>query len=127
MTQVGDMFNTSLRARVDALRAELAAHVRAAPAGIGNARPIGAAREMAWWPAALGRPDVTGGQNDLRYAWFAPAGRLVVDRAGVVTTYDTRPHHITGVAQAQDPRGTRLTFSTADGAVDLASLPVVRE
>ena len=123
MTQVGDIFNESLRARVDALCTELAQHVQP---GRGSTIPAtGIAREPQWWPDSLPWPDITGGQNDVRYAWFAAARRLVVERDGRVTLYDTGEHRITGVAQSQDTGHRGLTFSTARGPLDVDSLPVV--
>jgi hypothetical protein len=85
MIMVGDMFNSSLKARVDALCNELASLLDRQPAlgpvpeqlqsqvqrgggvslfvaGSGSANP--------WWPAELGNPASTGAQNDLRYAFF---------------------------------------------------------
>jgi hypothetical protein len=125
MTQVGDMFNAALRARVDALCTELARHVELR--GAATWPPTGVAREPQWWPDSLPWPDVTGVQNDVRYAWFAAARRLVVERDGRVTLYDTGDHRITGVAQSQDARHRGLAFSTERGPLDVNSLPVVEK
>lgn len=120
MTQVSDMFNAALRTRVDALCAELAAHVRASPSRARESRPADT-----WWPAALGEPNAAGGQGDVAYAWFAPAKRLALREAGTVTLYDTADHVITGVAQVQHSGGRRITFSTNAGPVQLELLRVV--
>ena len=126
MTQVGDMFNTALRSRVDALCSELAGLV-GADTSTDTAAGTSASAER-WWPASLGSPDAGGGQNDIRYAWFARSRRLAVERAGVVTLYDTGSRQITGVAQAQQSGAVgTLTFSSSEGPVDVASLPVVTD
>ena len=76
-----------------------------------------------WWPASLGVPDTSGAQDGLRYAWFADARRLVIDDDGRVTAYDTGDHRIHGVAQQQGDRRS-LSFTSQDGDVDVASLPL---
>jgi hypothetical protein len=132
MVQVGDMFNATLRARVDALCAELAAHVLANPAGAsssgGRSAPPAPSPGDTWWPAALGSPDAAGGQNDVAYAWFAASRRLAIRRDGRVTLHDTGDHRITGVAQAQGSGVPgRLGFTTPGGTIDVASLARVSQ
>src|SRR5664279_5225622 len=71
MTMVGDMFNPGLQATVSGICAELSALLAA-----GEVLVQPAAREPGafggyggdWWPAALGRPSTSGGQNDTAYA-----------------------------------------------------------
>jgi hypothetical protein len=77
-----------------------------------------------WWPAELGSPNGSGGQNNVRYAYFANARRLAIDVGGNVTVYDTLDHQIGGVSQQQGIGGS-VTLSSQYGTVDVASLPVV--
>jgi hypothetical protein len=77
-----------------------------------------------WWPADLQWPNSTGAQNNVRYAYFAQARRLVIDLAGTVTVYDTLDHQIGGFSQQQSGSGT-LGFSSQYGLIDVASLPVI--
>ena len=130
MTMVGDMFNSALKARVEALCADLAgifesepelgrASGASAPASAEAAAPGGA-----WWPAGLPAPESTGAQNDVRYAWFSAPRRLAIERAGRVTVYDTLDHRIAGFAQQQSDTST-LSFTSQHGTVDVARLPVV--
>jgi len=77
-----------------------------------------------WWPAELGQPNSSGGQNDIRYAYFGHANRLAVDMGGTVTVYDTGDHVISGVSQQQG-NGWTLTFSSQYGTVPVNSLRVV--
>ena len=77
-----------------------------------------------WWQAELGRPNSTGAQNGVRYAYFAVARRLAIELNGRVTVYDTLDHQITGFSQQQS-RGGSLTFSSQHGLVDVASLRVL--
>ena len=77
------------------------------------------------WPAELGQPSSSGGQNDSRYAVFPHVSRLAIDRGGQVTVYDTLDHNIGGVQQQQGgPSGT-LSFSSQRGTFTVDSLPVV--
>jgi hypothetical protein len=130
MSMVGDMFNTQLKAKLDALCSDIAAHLETAESASGI-RPGGdevsyrsRTRSDDWWPAGLGRPGAVGAQNDLRYAVFAETRRLVIDDRGTVSVYDTGSHRIFGVAQAQSANRT-LTFISQDGLVRIADLPKV--
>ena len=78
-----------------------------------------------WWPEELGQPDTSGGQNDLRYAYFAGPHRLAVSRAGKVTLYDTAEHQVSGVQQHQGGEQSDLTFSTKNGTIPLSQLKTV--
>jgi hypothetical protein len=130
MSMVGDMFNKPLNAKLDALCSDLAAHLEASPA-IDGTRSVGdevSFRSMSgsadWWPAGLGRPGAVGSQNDLRYAVFRDARRLVIDDHGSISVHDTGSHRIFGVAQAQSGDQT-LSFTSQDGLVRVTDLPKV--
>jgi hypothetical protein len=127
MSMVGDMFNRQLKAKLDALCSDIAAHLDASPAADGT-RSVGdevSYRSMSgspdWWPAGLGRPGAVGAQNNLRYAVFPDTRRLVIDDQGATTVYDTGSHRIFGVAQAQSSDQT-LSFTSHDGLVRVADL-----
>ncbi|MGS0742858.1 SHOCT domain-containing protein [Glaciimonas sp. GG7] len=77
-----------------------------------------------WWPADLRWPNSTGVQNDVRYAYFAQARRLVIEVHGKVTVYDTLDHQIGGFSQQQSYGGS-LSFNSQYGLIDVGSLPVV--
>ena len=77
-----------------------------------------------WWPGDLGTPSTSGAQNGLRYAFFHGERRLVVDREGQLTVYDTGDHDIGGVAQA-DSGARTVKFMSQHGEVRLDDLPVV--
>jgi hypothetical protein len=130
MSMVGDMFNTQLKGKLDALCTDIAAHLHAFPAAGGerSAAEDVSYRSMAgsadWWPAGLGRPGAVGAQNNLRYAVFPETRRLVIDDQGATTVYDTGSHRIFGVAQAQSSDQT-LSFISQDGLVMVADLPKV--
>ena len=80
----------------------------------------------AWWPDGYGSPAAAGGQNDVRYAWFADKRRLLVDVAGYVATYDTADHKISGIAQSQGD-GSHIVFSSQHGPIALESLRAVED
>lgn len=130
MTMVGDMFNPGLQATVSGVCSELSAllaagdvlvsppeRTAAAEAGFG---PFGGG----WWPAELGRPSTSGGQNDGAYAYFPRPRRLAIRHGTAVTLYDTGDHSISGVQQQQGGRGS-LEFSSQFGSFTVDTLPIV--
>ena len=147
MTMVGSMSDHALKARVQGLCDELAAHLREhggsssshAPGGHqsqvqggsggGSTKPAagGAAgqqqRRSRWWPDELGEPASTGAQDDTRYAAFPDARRLVVQAGGRTTVYDTGDHRISGFSQQQGGVSS-ATFTSQHGTVRLADLRV---
>jgi hypothetical protein len=74
-----------------------------------------------WWPADLGMAGSTGGQNNLRYAYFPAARRLAVDINGQVAVYDTGQHQIGGFSQQQSGDQS-ITFTSQFGLVRVADL-----
>ena len=71
-----------------------------------------------WWPGDLGQPAASGGQNDVRYAFFPDRRRLAVEQDGQVALYDSGDHRIAGVSQSRS-RGQPLAFTTEKGEVTL--------
>lgn len=126
MVMVGDMFNADLKAKVDALCADLASAVR--EGHLFEAEPESTAaffaQSTADWPEALGHPASQGAQNDMRYAYFPEKQRLAVAQGGRVTVYDTAGYLISGFGQAQGG-GQTLTFSSQHGTMPLNTLAVV--
>jgi hypothetical protein len=126
MTMVGDMFNGGLQATVSGLCSELSSLLNSqqvfAPAAQGGG---GMAPGNDWWPADLGHPSSSGGQNDGRYAYFPGARRLAISRNGQITVYDTLDHSIGGVQQQQGGSSGSLSFSSQFGTFGVESLPVV--
>ena len=98
MTMVGDMFNHALKARVNGLCVELSQLLAQQPF---LAESTGGEESGRWWPAHFGAPAATGGQNQVRYAYFPSMRRLVVERNSRLSVYDTLDHQIGGVAQQQ--------------------------
>ena len=131
MSMVGDMFNTQLKSKLDALCTEIVAHLTAPEVGGSDvsSKPEevsyrSEATSPAWWPNGLGHPAAVGGQNDLRYAVFPETRRLVIDDRGMISTYDTGNHRIFGVAQAQSSERT-LSFTSQSGLVKVTDLTKV--
>lgn len=77
-----------------------------------------------WWPSDLGEPSSTGAQNDMRYAFFPDKHRLLIERDGRRTLYDSADHKISGVAQ-QGGGERSVTFSSQHGPVKLGDLKAV--
>jgi hypothetical protein len=119
MTMIGDMFNNYLKGRVDNLCSELARLSYNQPGLF-----VEIAAQPNWWGPDLKFPNTSGGQNGMRYAYFAQARRLAIESNGQVIIYDTLDHSIGGVSQQQSG-GYSVTFSSQYGYVDLSRLPVV--
>jgi hypothetical protein len=138
MTQIGDMFNTALKAKVDAACRDLADLVGGESAGRFQRQVQGAddaafdrdiqsatsPRSTHWWPGDFGAPASSGAQNDMRYACFPDRRRLVIEKNGRVTVYDTGEHRLTGFSQQQS-HGQDLAFSGPDGTVGIDRFRVV--
>ena len=132
MTMVGEMFNTSLKSKLDAVCTELAAYV-AQTASTDQSRSRddpevsyrAVRQDSDWWPVNFGTPSAIGAQNDLQYAVFPGTRRLAIKDGEHIEIYDTGNHRIFGVAQAQSVDQT-LTFTSQDGLVRVKDLPKVR-
>jgi hypothetical protein len=137
MTMVGDMFNSRLQGTVSGLCAELSSllaseQVFAPPPQPSGGNFVGSNMlnspmlgSNGWWPAELGSPSSSGGQNESRYAYFPQQRRLAVNRNGQVSVYDTLDHQIGGVQQQQGgPYGSQ-SFTSQFGTFTVESLPVV--
>lgn len=126
MVMVGDMFNTDLKTKVNALCADLASALHDGHLFAKTAESTTAffAPRASDWPEELGHPASQGAQNDMRYAYFPQKQRLAVAQGGRVTVYDTAGHHISGFGQAQGD-GQTLTFSSQHGTLAVTVLAVV--
>jgi hypothetical protein len=134
MTMVGDMFNSGLQSTVAGLCSELSGllnsqqmFVPAPPPSVSGGAGGGGMGGFgnAWWPADLGHPSSSGGQNDARYAYFPQSRRLAILRNGQTTIHDTLDHQIGGVQQQQGGNSGSLSFSSQFGTFTVDSLPVV--
>jgi hypothetical protein len=72
-----------------------------------------------WWPPELGDPSTSGSANDVRYAYFPEKHRLVIERGGKRTLFDTADYQLSGALQSSP--GT-LSFSSQRGPVDVDAL-----
>jgi hypothetical protein len=121
MTMVSDMFNHSLKNTVNNLCGELSNIL--ANHQVFQPLPPGAGGNH-WWPGDLGSPSSSGSQNNIRYAFFPAARRLVVQRDGQVSVFDTMDHQIGGVSQQQGG-GSSLKFTSQYGMLSTLNLPLV--
>lgn len=135
MTMVGDMFNTALKAKVDAVCSELSDLLGTNPFGVaaGSSSSQSGASVFApqtggrigqWWPGDLGLPAATGSQNSMRYAYFPDKRRLAIDIGGGVELFDTLDHSIQGFGQQQSGDAS-IRFTSQHGLVAVDSLPRV--
>jgi hypothetical protein len=124
MTMVGNMFDNALKARVDALCGELAQLLTTTPVFPASTTDSQVGFTSAsWWPADLGVPSASGGQNDTRYAIFPSTQRLAIQINGVTKVFDTGKHHIGGVQQQQGTGYGSASFTSQLGTFDVSSLP----
>jgi hypothetical protein len=136
MTMVGDMFNNSLKAKVDAICSEVAQLMRQAEAlyppsalssrtqsqGDSTSLFVAGGSSRNWWPDGLGQAASSGAQNRMRYAWFPETRRLAIDQGdGRVRVYDTADHSIGGFSQQQSGDQS-LSFTSQHGLVKLSQL-----
>ena len=119
MLMLSDLFNHNLKNRVDNLCYELS-NLMASD----NRLLKETAQSKNWWPEGLGIANATGGQNTMRYAYFANEQRLAIDTNGEVWVYDTLDHQIGGFSQQQGLGGS-IQLNSQYGTVNLNSLPVV--
>lgn len=120
-TMIGDMFNHSLKTKVEQLCDELAQQVDQQKL----IEPAGRLSED-WWPGDLGRPASAGSQNGEAYAFFREPRRLAVRDADGIRVYETGDHRIGGVSQRQGS-GRDLVFTSQHGLVRLADLDRAEE
>ena len=109
-------------------------HVALTPTGVAKVEPMKPMKPMEpmkpmdfgpkWWPEDLGEPNTSGGQNDVKYAFFGDKHRLVVQKDGKTTVYDSGDHRVSGVQQQQGGSSS-LAFTSQHGTVDLSALTVV--
>ncbi len=131
MLMLGDMFNNSLKAKVEKLIGDVLIAmpdlplVAAGKAGLPDMFGAGL-----WWPKSLGTPTASGTQNAMRYAYFADANRLAVKIGETVFIYDTGDYRITGVSQQQASSSGvdehTILFSSPRGNFDLTHLKRVQ-
>lgn len=134
MTMVGDMFNHSLKNTVNNLCGELSQLIysydifekQSPNTNIGTGANLQGQTYGIWWPSEFGSPSSSGGQNNMRYAYFPPpVRRLVIEVDGNKTIYDTLDHQISGVSQQQSGSGYTFQLSSQFGYVDIRNLPLI--
>lgn len=130
MMMIGDMFNHTLKYKVNNICVELSQliqshqliQVQETPSFEKSA--FQTSNQGNWWPSEFGSPSASGAQNNLRYAYFANSQRLVIDMDGQITVYDTLNHQIGGVSQQQGSN-TSLCFTSQYGTINISQLPIV--
>jgi len=123
MSMIGDMFNTPLRAKFEAVMEDLAEALRSGRLSSGRgARDGGPSESGQWWPSEFGSPSTVGAQNSVRYAFFPKTRRLVIEEDGRRSIYDTGDHRISGVSLQQHGGSRSLAFRSQHGPVRLDEL-----
>jgi hypothetical protein len=125
MTMVGNMFDNALKARVDTLCGELSQLLSSTPVFVASGAQSqyqSGFTSANWWPADLGVPSASGGQNGARYAVFPSTRRLAIQVNGVTKVFDTGEHQINGVQQQQSGGPGSVTFTSQFGTFSVESL-----
>lgn len=122
MMMIGDMFNDGLKWRVGALLSELSQHREPEPTAMPQGGGGGFASSGNWWPEGFGFPASSGSQNDMAYAWFPNAGKLLVKINGDVFAFDTGNLTIYGVQQQQGGGIGSVVLNTSNGPMGLLGL-----
>jgi hypothetical protein len=127
MSMVGDMFNDATKAKLNGVLQDLADALRRGDilTEEPNVERVQSGTGRSDWPDEFGPASTTGNQNDMRYAFFPSARRLIIEDGEKRTIYDTGEHNITGVSQQQSSDRT-LTFRSHLGAVTIADLRIVK-
>lgn len=130
LLMIGQLGNAELQARVGLLAEALrqAAHAQAGERTPPSRPPAALAGLVGlaapWWPADMGQPAASGGQGDVRYAFFPALRRLAVLAGGALTLYDTLDHQVYGVSQQQG-HSASLQFTSQRGMFTVDALPIV--
>ena len=133
MIMLGDMFNNTMKGRVNHLCQMISTTLVEQPGILfDNNRNLSKATQasdftmggVSWWPSEFGSPNATGSQNNMRYAYFSSIRRLVVETNLLISVYDTRDHQINGIAQQQG-MDSSIVFSSQNGSVRLESLLLI--
>jgi 4-diphosphocytidyl-2C-methyl-D-erythritol kinase len=119
MVMVGDMFNNSLKTKVQQLCEELATVARSLPEEEKSSFASGI--------TGSGSATFKGSQNSSHYAYYAAEKRLMIEHDGKRTFYDTTGYPLTGVQQSQSGIEKRLTFTYPGGTVWLNDLKTVQD
>ncbi len=137
MVMVSDMSNSRLKMVVDNLCRELTVIMNSelypageqqqqqSQAGTAGQKRASSTIGQRWWPEELGMPSAQGGQNEIRYAYFADKRRLVLDINGKIAIYDTHNHHITSISQQQGSSIRTILFTSQDGTFEISHLSLV--
>ncbi|MBF0313108.1 MAG: hypothetical protein HQK50_00790 [Oligoflexia bacterium] len=124
MVMIGDMFNSSLKAKVISLASDLATIYRDGGHGsaisscdsCGGAQAIASVAPMGGGDSFMNFPSMSGGQNGLSYEYYPGKAELLVTlRDGQRYLYSTKGMEITGVSQKTDALGSALLLQLNNG------------
>jgi hypothetical protein len=87
-------------------------------------KPVSDSKATRWWPDEMGEAASSGCSDGWRYAYFPRAHRLLLERHGELTTYDTGLHQFRGALKAHGAGGM-LSFTSQRGSVTLDELKII--
>jgi hypothetical protein len=83
-------------------------------------KPMEFSHPSPWWAEELGKPNATGSQDQVQYAYFRDARRLLLREQGRMSIYDTGGYQIQGISQASDIAHARML--TDQGPLEISRL-----
>jgi hypothetical protein len=106
MVMISDMFNNSLKNKVNNLCVELSTIIKQ-EFTVGNKPVI---------------PSLLGKSNETSYAYYQDANILELQVKGVLKTYDTTGYIITGVQQSQSNNIQNIILNHTKGTINILTL-----
>lgn len=110
MIMIGDMFNNSLKDKVNRICQEIAQHSQT----IKVEKKVNVEQQR--------NATTKGSQNGMSYAYYFNEHLLEVVIDGQLKKYDTKDYEILGVQQSQNTFGQKLSFSHSKGSIFLTDL-----
>jgi len=83
-------------------------------------KPMEFSHSPPWWPEELGKPNASGSQDQVQYAYFKDARRLLLREQERMSIYDTGTYQIQGISQASDIAHARML--TDQGPLEISQL-----
>ncbi|MDJ1500882.1 hypothetical protein [Xanthocytophaga agilis] len=131
MVMIGDMFNSSLKDKVNQICTELAVWIRNSDAHAETQILPDHHRATADKSTTKATPtrsaSFQGSQNGLHYAYYASENVLEIDDNGKKAKYDTTGYQLTGVQQSQDNSSQSVSFTHPGGTLRLKDLKKIKD
>ncbi|MCU0392081.1 MAG: hypothetical protein MUE81_13260 [Thermoflexibacter sp.] len=117
MVMIGDMFNHTLKMKINEICQELALLVR-------NEKINPPKKSVIQnFDSIHGKPAFKGSQNNLHYAYYPEKNLFILEQYGIVEKYNTEGYQIVGLSQQQSNFTQDIQLQTDKGSITIANLP----